>query len=70
MYAYTYSKYGGPDVLNYVALPTPTPKANEGWCQTNSNSSLLGQHHCPLCRAKTAPLRESDGTGGFEMAPP
>jgi NADPH:quinone reductase-like Zn-dependent oxidoreductase len=29
MYAYTYSKYGGPDVLNYVELPTPTPKANE-----------------------------------------
>jgi NADPH:quinone reductase-like Zn-dependent oxidoreductase len=29
MYAYTYSKYGGPDVLNFVELPTPTPKANE-----------------------------------------
>lgn len=29
MYAYTYSQYGGPDVLNYVQLPTPTPKANE-----------------------------------------
>ncbi|NOX41316.1 MAG: NAD(P)-dependent alcohol dehydrogenase [Alphaproteobacteria bacterium] len=29
MYAYTYSKYGGPDVLNCVELPTPTPKANE-----------------------------------------
>jgi NADPH:quinone reductase-like Zn-dependent oxidoreductase len=29
MYAYTYSKYGGPDVLNHVELPTPTPKANE-----------------------------------------
>jgi NADPH:quinone reductase-like Zn-dependent oxidoreductase len=29
MYAYTYSEYGSPDVLNYVELPTPTPKANE-----------------------------------------
>ena len=29
MYAYTYSKYGGPEVLNHVELPTPTPKANE-----------------------------------------
>jgi len=29
MYAYTYSQYGGPDVLNYVQLPTPAPKANE-----------------------------------------
>jgi NADPH:quinone reductase-like Zn-dependent oxidoreductase len=29
MYAYTYSQYGGPDVLNYVQLPPPTPKANE-----------------------------------------
>jgi NADPH:quinone reductase-like Zn-dependent oxidoreductase len=29
MYAYTYSEYGGPDVLNHVELPTPTPKANE-----------------------------------------
>jgi NADPH:quinone reductase-like Zn-dependent oxidoreductase len=29
MYAYTYFKYGGPDVLNFVELPTPTPKANE-----------------------------------------
>lgn len=27
MYAYTYSQYGGPDVLTYVDLPTPTPKA-------------------------------------------
>ena len=44
-------------------------EARPRWCQTNSNSSLLGQHDCPLCRAKTAPLRESGGTGGFEMAP-
>lgn len=29
MYAFTYAQYGGPDVLNYVELPTPTPKANE-----------------------------------------
>ncbi len=29
MYAYTYTEYGGPDVLNFVELPTPTPKANE-----------------------------------------
>jgi NADPH:quinone reductase-like Zn-dependent oxidoreductase len=29
MYAYTYTEYGSPDVLNYVELPTPTPKANE-----------------------------------------
>jgi NADPH:quinone reductase-like Zn-dependent oxidoreductase len=29
MYAYTYTEYGSPDVLNYVKLPTPTPKANE-----------------------------------------
>jgi NADPH:quinone reductase-like Zn-dependent oxidoreductase len=29
MYAYTYNEYGSPDVLNYVELPTPTPKANE-----------------------------------------
>ena len=29
MYAYTYSEYGSPDVLNYVQLPMPTPKPNE-----------------------------------------
>jgi NADPH:quinone reductase-like Zn-dependent oxidoreductase len=29
MYAYTYIEYGSPNVLNYVALPTPTPEANE-----------------------------------------
>lgn len=29
MYAYFYSKYGSPDVLNCLQLPTPTPKANE-----------------------------------------
>jgi NADPH:quinone reductase-like Zn-dependent oxidoreductase len=29
MYAYTYNEYGSPDVLNYVELSTPTPKANE-----------------------------------------
>lgn len=29
MYAYSYSQYGGPDVLKYVQLPKPTPKANE-----------------------------------------
>lgn len=29
MYAYTYTEYGSPDVLIYVELPTPTPKANE-----------------------------------------
>lgn len=29
MYAYSYSRYGGPDVLKYVELPTPTPKVNE-----------------------------------------
>jgi NADPH:quinone reductase-like Zn-dependent oxidoreductase len=29
MYAYTYTEYGSPDVLNYVELPTPTPKVNE-----------------------------------------
>lgn len=29
MYAYTYSKYGNPDVLRYVQLPTPTPEVNQ-----------------------------------------
>lgn len=29
MYAYTYTQYGSPDVLNHVDLPTPSPKANE-----------------------------------------
>lgn len=29
MYAYTYTEYGSPDVLNYVELSTPTPKTNE-----------------------------------------
>lgn len=29
MYAYSYSRYGAPDVLNYVELPTPALKANE-----------------------------------------
>lgn len=29
MYAYTYTEYGSPEVLNYVELPTPTPKINE-----------------------------------------
>ena len=29
MYAYSYSKYGSPDVLNCLHLPTPTPNANE-----------------------------------------
>ncbi len=29
MYAYTYSRYGSPDVLEYVQVPTPTPKATE-----------------------------------------
>lgn len=29
MFAYTYSKYGGPDVLERVKVPTPTPKENE-----------------------------------------
>lgn len=29
MYAYSYSEYGSADVLKYVELPIPTPKANE-----------------------------------------
>ncbi|MGH1331045.1 MAG: NAD(P)-dependent alcohol dehydrogenase [Paracoccaceae bacterium] len=29
MYAYTYTKYGSPEVLNLVELPKPTPLANE-----------------------------------------
>jgi len=39
---------------------------HRGWCQTNSNSSQLGQCHCPLCRAETAPLGESGGAVGLE----
>jgi len=37
-----------------------------GCWQTNSNSSPLGQWHCPLCREKIAPLGESSGTVPFE----
>ena len=29
MYAFSYNKYGNPDVLKQVELPTPTPNANE-----------------------------------------
>lgn len=29
MYADTYNEYGNPDVLKYVELPTPTPKADD-----------------------------------------
>ena len=36
-------------------------------CQTNANQSLVGQGYCPLCRAETAPLSESDSAIGFEM---
>jgi hypothetical protein len=36
-------------------------------CQTNSNRSLLGQYHCPLCRAKLAPLSKSSGAVGLEV---
>ncbi len=32
-----------------------------GWrcCQTNANQSLVGQWHCPLCRAEPAPFVKS-----------
>lgn len=29
MYAYTYTEYGSPEVLNCIEIPTPTAKANE-----------------------------------------
>lgn len=37
------------------------------WCQTNSNSSQLGQGRCSLCHAKTAPLGESVVAVQFEI---
>ncbi len=40
---------------------------NYGSCQTNSNWSLQGQHDCPLCRAKLAPLSESSGAVELEI---
>lgn len=35
---------------------------DDGCWQTNSNQSTQGQDGCPLCRAETAPLGESDGS--------
>ena len=37
--------------------------------QTNANQSLPGQSHCPLPRAKTAPLFQSGGAGLLELMP-
>ena len=42
MYAYTYSKYGNPDVLNYVELPTPSPKANEVLIRVHATTVSAG----------------------------
>ena len=42
MFAYTYSKYGGPDVMNYVELPTPTPKANEVLIRVHATTVSAG----------------------------
>jgi NADPH:quinone reductase-like Zn-dependent oxidoreductase len=42
MYAYTYSQYGGPDVLNYVQLTTPTPKANEVLIRVHATTVSTG----------------------------
>jgi hypothetical protein len=38
----------------------------QGWCQTNSNQSLQGQHGCPLRRAKLTPFSESGGSVELE----
>ncbi len=42
MYAYTYAKYGNPDVLNLVELPTPTPKANEVLIRVHATTVSAG----------------------------
>jgi NADPH:quinone reductase-like Zn-dependent oxidoreductase len=42
MYAYIYTEYGSPDVLNYVELPTPTPKANEVLISVNATTVSAG----------------------------
>ena len=41
-------------------------KLSKRYCQTNSNSSLVGQRRCPLCRAKFAPLGKSGGACQLE----
>jgi len=41
---------------------------NKGCCQTNANQPPLGQHGCPLSRAKSAPLSESGGAVELEIA--
>lgn len=42
MYAYTYSEYGSPDVLNCVELPTPKPKSNEVLIRVHATTVSAG----------------------------
>ncbi len=42
MYAFTYSKYGNPDVLSCVELPTPTPKVNEVLIRVHATTVSAG----------------------------
>jgi hypothetical protein len=45
----------------------PEPKHRPRCCQTNANQSPPGQSHCPLSRAKTAPLGECGGTAALDI---
>ena len=56
MYAYTYSQYGGPEVLNYVELPTPTPAANEVLIRVYATTVSAGDW-----RARTLTVPEGMG---------
>lgn len=52
MYAYIYSEYGQPDVLDYVELPTPTPKSNEVLVRVYATTVSAGDWRA---RSLTAP---------------
>lgn len=43
-----------------------TGRRDDGWCQTNSNSSREGQSHCPSCSAEIAPLGKGGGSVQLE----
>ena len=64
--------YDQPDCRHYYRMLGSLGYSNQahavsGCCQTNSNSSQVGQGSCPLCHAKTAPLGESGGAVKLEI---
>ena len=58
----TRKHYSSEEKIRVVLAGLRGEESIAGCCQTDSNQSLQGQDPCPLCRAKLAPLSESDCT--------